>query len=653
MQHRREIDGLRALAVLPVIFFHAGFSAISGGFLGVDVFFVISGYLITTIILQEMERGEFSLKRFYARRARRILPALFLVVFVATPFAFAWMLPSQYEDYSRSMVAVVAFVSNIYFWRESGYFAAESAEKPLLHTWSLGVEEQFYILFPLMLMLFWHMGRRALGWLLVLALCASLGLSEYASRYYVGVNFFLLPTRAWELLVGALCAFAAMKNAASRHHGLSLLGLLLILVPMFTYTDAMRLPSAYSLAPVLGTALVLRYGVAGSGAARILSWRPFVLIGLISYSAYLWHHALFALARIRLPYAPDMSLMFALAVAALLLGALSWHFVEKPFRFKQHRSYVPNRLALPLAIGSVALLLVIGAYGHFTQGAFALWQQQHSAAQVRAFALIEDAKEKHFSRTYDNGDCVFHTETLTPALETRLVNCQKKYGSGIALIGDSHGINLFFVAKHQAPRAPFLIGMSQAACRPHTPKPTCYYDGLLALLSQKPKLFSTIIYEQAGWHLFTDAHGREFADNTFFKDRPLDGPVPEYALNTPFIEVVVAYLAQLSAYSDVVWFGPRIEPHIHEKVRITLGCEHRYALRPNQAKRFMHLDETIRSYVEKSPVRYRSQIELAQFDMARDFANCEKNYFLDGNHYSVDGEAYFGTRITLQKLLKR
>ena len=153
MQYRREIDGLRALAVIPVILFHAGFEAFSGGFVGVDVFFVLSGYLITTIILSDLELGKFSLLNFYERRARRILPALFLVILVSIPFAWAWLLPTDMRDFSQSLVAVATFTSNILFWRESGYFDEAAELKPLLHTWSLSVEEQFYVLYPLFLLL--------------------------------------------------------------------------------------------------------------------------------------------------------------------------------------------------------------------------------------------------------------------------------------------------------------------------------------------------------------------------------------------------------------------------------------------------------------------------------------------------------------------
>ena len=190
MQYRREIDGLRALAVIPVILFHAGFEAFSGGFVGVDVFFVLSGYLITTIILSDLELGKFSLLNFYERRARRILPALFLVILVSIPFAWAWLLPTDMRDFSQSLVAVATFTSNILFWRESGYFDEAAELKPLLHTWSLSVEEQFYVLYPLFLLLFWRFGKRILLVLVGLTFIASLTLAQWGVQNYPVPTFF-------------------------------------------------------------------------------------------------------------------------------------------------------------------------------------------------------------------------------------------------------------------------------------------------------------------------------------------------------------------------------------------------------------------------------------------------------------------------------
>ena len=212
MKYRAEIDGLRALAVIPVILFHAGFELFGGGFVGVDVFFVISGYLITTIIINEMDEGKFSLVNFYERRARRILPALFFVMLVCLPFAWYWLLPSDLKDFSQSVVAVAIFSSNILFWRESGYFDTAAELKPLLHTWSLAVEEQYYLLFPLFLLLTWRLGKKWILVLLGIAFPISLGLAHWAAYNNPSADFYLLPTRGWELLLGVFAGFYLQRN---------------------------------------------------------------------------------------------------------------------------------------------------------------------------------------------------------------------------------------------------------------------------------------------------------------------------------------------------------------------------------------------------------------------------------------------------------
>ena len=276
LKYRPEIDGVRALAVIPVILFHAGFELFSGGFVGVDVFFVISGYLITTILITDIENKRFSLVNFYERRARRILPALFFVMLVCLPFAWMWMLPNQIKDFSQSLVAVSLFASNIQFWRESGYFEAAAELKPLLHTWSLAVEEQYYLLFPIFLVLAWRFGKNKVFWMIVVMSAISLLFSEYSWRKHPTANFYLAPTRAWELFAGSVAAFMVQKNGVQKNNLRALLGLAAIIFPIFVYDESTPFPSLYTLVPVMGVTLIILYADKQTLAAQILSTKAFV-----------------------------------------------------------------------------------------------------------------------------------------------------------------------------------------------------------------------------------------------------------------------------------------------------------------------------------------------------------------------------------------
>ncbi|WP_158275484.1 acyltransferase family protein [Maritimibacter sp. 55A14] len=363
MRHRSEIDGLRAVAVVPVILYHAGFGAFGGGYVGVDVFFVISGYLITGIILDDLQRGRFSIANFYERRMRRILPALFLVMFFCIAAFWFIMLPEQFSDFSQSLVATSVFASNVLFWQESGYFAAANEFKPLLHTWSLAVEEQFYLFFPLMCLLFWRHRSHTLVWITLAVMFASFALCEMAWRTYPRANFYLAPTRIWELFAGSICAHLMIVNRFKGNAVLSLMGLGMILASVFLLDSSVGYPSKYALLPVVGTVLVILFSAPDEMAGRLLSIRPLVWIGLVSYSAYLWHQPIFVFARMASLTWPTPEKMFVLSALTFLPAYVSWRFVEQPFR-RADRSIFNTRPRV-FAFSAVGILgfVVLGTVG--------------------------------------------------------------------------------------------------------------------------------------------------------------------------------------------------------------------------------------------------------------------------------------------------
>ena len=302
--YRPEIDGLRAVAVLVVLFYHAGMPGFSGGFVGVDVFFVISGFLITRIILSDIEAGKFSYINFYERRVRRILPPLLLVSVLTIPVALLTMYPDQLVDYAKSLMATQLFVANMHFLLSSGYFQTASELKPLLHFWSLAVEEQFYFAVPALLMLVARWGRLWVLGLLWVMVLTSFILADWMSTRQPDVAFFILPTRAWELGVGALVSmhYGRLDTAAVRFPGPAAaagwIGLAMIAISVPLFSEITPFPSRYALIPVVGTALVIGFSRPTSGSGEMLSFPFVVFIGLVSYSAYLWHQPLFVFARL-------------------------------------------------------------------------------------------------------------------------------------------------------------------------------------------------------------------------------------------------------------------------------------------------------------------------------------------------------------------
>lgn len=352
MNYRPEIDGLRAVAVLAVIFSHANFAYFGGGFIAVDVFFVLSGYLITRIILDEYSRSDFSISQFYQRRAKRILPALFLVLTCTASVAWFWLLPGAYEAFSKSLMLAALSVSNFYFLKKTDYFATDAAEVPLLHTWSLGVEEQFYLLFPLLFLFKLRTVTifRAVAALTVISLAAS----EVGSRLFPSATYYLLPTRAWEILAGSLCAFYLFGRKRQTNDVLAAVGLVFIASAVFLFDSSTRVPSLAALLPVAGTALVILFCHQTGMTGRLLSLSPIVWIGRISFSAYLWHQPVFALWRIRSPEPPTQLMMCGLTVLVLILAAISWRLVEQPFR---HARASSRKVA---GIVSVSVLAFVG-----------------------------------------------------------------------------------------------------------------------------------------------------------------------------------------------------------------------------------------------------------------------------------------------------
>jgi peptidoglycan/LPS O-acetylase OafA/YrhL len=472
LKYRPDIDGLRAVAVVSVMIFHLSTGHLQGGFVGVDVFFVISGYLISAIIFSEIACSSFSVLRFYERRIRRIFPALFGMLILFSTLASFYLLPAELVNYVKSLLTAVTSSSNFYFWQHSGYFDLPESS-PLLHTWSLAVEEQFYILFPICLVVIrWFFPKRLRSAVLILFL-ASLATSVVMVHYDPVSAFYLPHSRAWELLLGTLISqgyFPRLHSSILRNLA-TLTGIALIVYPVFYYTRRTPFPGIGALAPCIGSALIIGAGEFGSSlVSRVLSWRPVVFIGLISYSLYLWHWPVIVLHTMGfsvnlndlLPYRYTTMIpafrfdMWMELVTSFIFAVIFWRFVERPFRSRPLR--ISRRPLFALSAAVMVVLIVFSAIVIFAEGFKGRFSPQ--AVKVESFLPTHGAVDH--GRV---GTCFITDTSRAAVLDNdqclQLVEGKRNY----LLIGDSHAAMLWSGLAITLPNDNFLLA-SVSNCKP-------------------------------------------------------------------------------------------------------------------------------------------------------------------------------------------
>ena len=429
IHYRSEIDGLRAISVLCVIFFHAGLFGFSGGYIGVDVFFVISGYLITKILIKEHEQNQFSYLRFVERRIRRIFPALFFMLLVVGIASYFTLLPSDLKSFGESLTATALFISNVFFWRTTNYFSQASEFILLIHTWSLAVEEQYYIFFPILLAIVWQFGRSTTFWTIAIIAVLSLLLSEWGWRNKSIANFFLSPFRAWEILLGSLAAFGVIQCRGKLQNLLAGAGLVMIIGSAVFFDDYTPTPSVYILLPTVGSVLILLFAQSDTHVGRILSLKPLVGIGLISYSTYLWHQPIFALTRLNVQSDLGITVSIALIFLSIAIGYFSWRYIERPFRNKS-LPFLSRRIVFATSLGLILILCVMGVSAIYFKG-----------FPARFDSVITAADNAQLDKNPLRPTCHFSIgERFPKDIGSTLQNC--KIGQNdtpqVIILGDSH-----------------------------------------------------------------------------------------------------------------------------------------------------------------------------------------------------------------------
>jgi len=502
--YRPEIDGLRALAILPVVLFHYRVGGFAGGFVGVDVFFVISGYLITSLIQEEIKRGTFSLAHFYERRVRRIFPGLFAMLAVVSVAAFLFLFPVDLVRYAQSLFATALFGANFEFWREAGYFDSFANQKPLLHLWSIAVEEQFYLLFPALLILL----RRSTPRLRVLAVgavfVASFALSAWGAGAAPVATFYLLPARAWELMLGALLALGAVPAIRPRilSEISAALGLVLIGASMFAFTANTPFPGPAALLPCAGAALVIHAAhPERTLIGRILAARPLVFTGLISYSLYLWHWPVFVFAtyvNFREPAGMESAMLIALS---FVLAALSWRFVEQPFR--KSRTRLTRRVLFPGAAFAAGVTAASAAFAASTDGL-----PERLQPSLQRILAEQDDHEPRIARCFGMTAADVHGRRLCTIGATGVA-------PSFILWGDSHADAILPAVSEAAARAGRAgLFAGGEACPPllgvTTPMPNCraFNDAVIARLKD-PRIKEVILESRWAKYAEGTAYGVE------------------------------------------------------------------------------------------------------------------------------------------------
>ena len=635
-----EIDGLRAISVISVLLYHVELylnktSFFSGGFIGVDIFFVISGYLISSIIINEfLKTKKFSFKKFYENRIRRILPVFFAVIIASSLIAFFYLLPNDLVKFAKSSLYSLGLSSNFYFhYSGQEYWAKSSLYKPLLHFWSLSIEKQFYILFPIFLLVILKFIRKYTLYILIFCISLSLLLAHWLSNVDSSLNFYILITRLWEFLSGSIIAYLKIFSLDKKKNNfLPLFGLFLIFFSIIIFGNDIKNPSLYTLFPIIGSCLILYFSNENELAYKILSFRPLVFIGLISYSLYMWHYPILAFSKISGFFDFSDTNKIKTISLIIILSILSYFLIEKPFLNKNR-----NFKFILLNIFFAFLIIIT----------FSFYVVYKTGKIYPTNIVLEDIKEK----TKFRDECKYSTDKVDFINEIffkeEFVKCKKKLKNFVLIIGDSHSINIFNSFSKLTNKNTMIIGLNKDGCRPTKfLNNDCQFLKSLEFIENNKNNIKYIFFTMKGSYFLTNKGRKNQITDSRFRELPIDKNQIEYTFN--FLKDV------RKLYKNLIFLGPHLEPNINlTKNNITRLLKGQKFNDDTTNYDIDLVDKRLKKLSKFYNIQYVSKIDSINFDFKKDMVVDSKITFFDTDHWSSYGEIYFGKKLILNTDIKK
>ena len=651
-----QVQFLRSLSIALVIAYHSDVALISGGFIGVDIFFVVSGYVMSYKYHQLLLSGDISWLSFILKRAIRLLPAYISVLGVALLAFYFIAIPSDLEVAADSSFWSALFLSNVHFWKSANYFSLDTAYNPFSHLWSLSVEWQYYSLLPIGYLLL-RSREHQFTRLLFLTAILSFVLAWWATIDKPVGAFYLLPTRIWEFSLGMLAhqinrnpntfTFGVrnrlMSNPWVTTFALSL-GTSAIVGSGIAFNSATPTPGPLLFVPCFGALLVILVGNGASlGFGNIFRSHINIWLSSISYSLYLWHQPILATANQFGPVNDEFFLTFALVLMSILLAHLTMRYIESPAK----RLLILNSKRIGLAFGALILILGFAFFISTQRGFESRYLETLTSAQKSTYLELFGPNAPSHSPL----DCVLTTEELTPEFIDQFRTCAATHGPAILVLGDSHAPNYFNMLRSIA-QGRHIAMVAKPGCRVSDLRVDCPFDDVTQLINTNQEAIERVFYVQAGFYLFKDKLINQNGRILFSRSK-----IQDYEIDSLGALRIFNYFSKIYQPDKIVLIGPRMNVHVSRNYLFALSkqCENREGSKNFSVieQNYMRLDNYLSEASRAHSIAYLSMIDSTTFDANTDIASCDQSLWIDGDHWSRAGEEYFGGRGIYTKLANK